>query len=60
MKTLAALYSDDPGSKEKAGQYDLNRNEKQWDPAFLAKAFSLKEGHLVPSNRNLDTTSFKW
>jgi peptidyl-prolyl cis-trans isomerase SurA len=46
MKTLAALYSDDPGSKDKAGQYDLNRNEKQWDPVFLAKAFSLKEGQI--------------
>jgi peptidyl-prolyl cis-trans isomerase SurA len=46
MKTLAALYSDDPGSKEKAGQYEINRNEKQWDPAFMAKAFSLKEGQI--------------
>ena len=47
MKTLAALYSDDPGSKDKAGQYDLNRNEKQWDPVFMAKAFSLKEGQIT-------------
>ena len=47
MKTLAALYSDDPGSKDKAGQYDLNRNEKQWDPIFMAKAFSLKEGQIT-------------
>jgi len=46
MKTLAALYSDDPGSKDKAGQYEINRNEKQWDPTFLAKAFSLKEGQI--------------
>lgn len=46
MKTLAALYSDDPGSKEKAGEYNINRNEKQWDPTFLAKAFSLKEGQI--------------
>jgi peptidyl-prolyl cis-trans isomerase SurA len=46
MKTLAALYSDDPGSKENAGQYEINRNEKQWDPAFMAKAFSLKEGQI--------------
>ncbi|MEO6550782.1 MAG: peptidylprolyl isomerase [Ferruginibacter sp.] len=46
MKTLAALYSDDPGSKEKAGEYELNRNEKQWDPVFIAKAFSLKEGQI--------------
>ena len=46
MKTLAALYSDDPGSKDKAGEYNINRNEKQWDPSFLAKAFSLKEGQV--------------
>jgi peptidyl-prolyl cis-trans isomerase SurA len=46
MKTLAALYSDDPGSKDKAGEYNINRNEKQWDPTFLAKAFSLKEGQI--------------
>lgn len=46
MKTLAALYSDDPGSKENAGQYEINRNEKQWDPVFMSKAFSLKEGQI--------------
>ncbi len=46
FKTLAALYSDDPGSKDKGGQYDINRNEKQWDPIFLSKAFSLKEGQI--------------
>lgn len=46
MRTLAGLYSDDPGSKDKAGQYEINRNEKQWDPTFIAKAFSLKEGQV--------------
>lgn len=46
--TLAALYSEDPGSKDKCGQYEINRNEKQWDPAFIAKAFSLKaEGQVT-------------
>jgi peptidyl-prolyl cis-trans isomerase SurA len=44
--TLASIYSEDPGSKEKCGRYELNRNEKQWDPTFLAKAFSLKEGQV--------------
>ena len=44
--TLAALYSEDPGSKDKCGKYELNRNEKQWDAAFLQKAFSLKEGQV--------------
>jgi peptidyl-prolyl cis-trans isomerase SurA len=48
MKTLAAMYSEDPGSKDKAGEYEINRNEKQWDPVFMAKAFSLKEGQISP------------
>jgi len=46
FETLAALYTDDPGSKESGGKYDVNRNEKQWDPIFLSKAFSLKEGQV--------------
>jgi len=46
FETLASLYTDDPGSKETGGRYDVNRNEKQWDPIFLAKAFSLKEGQV--------------
>ncbi len=46
FKTMASLYSDDPGSKDKGGQYEVNRTEKQWDPVFLAKAFSLKEGQV--------------
>ncbi len=46
FKTLASLYTDDPGSKETGGKYDINRNEKQWDPIFLAKAFSLKDGQI--------------
>ncbi len=46
FEVLASLYTDDPGSKETGGKYDINRNEKQWDPAFLAKAFSLKDGQI--------------
>lgn len=46
FEMLASLYTDDPGSKETGGKYDINRNEKTWDPAFLAKAFSLKEGQV--------------
>jgi peptidyl-prolyl cis-trans isomerase SurA len=46
FRSLAAIYSDDPGSKDNAGEYEINRNEKQWDPTFLAKAFSLKEGQI--------------
>jgi peptidyl-prolyl cis-trans isomerase SurA len=46
FETLASIYSKDPGSKDKGGEYQINRNEKQWDPTFLAKAFSLKEGQI--------------
>lgn len=46
FETLASLYTDDPGSKETGGKYDINKNEKTWDPIFLAKAFTLKEGQV--------------
>ena len=46
FETLASLFSDDPGSKDNGGLYEINRNEKQWDPVFLAKAFSLKDGQI--------------
>lgn len=46
FEVLASLYTDDPGSKETGGRYDINRNEKQWDPIFLSKAFSLKDGQI--------------
>ena len=41
-----APYTDDPGSKDNGGRYEINRNEKTWDPVFLAKAFSLKDGQI--------------
>ncbi|HXL56018.1 MAG TPA: peptidylprolyl isomerase, partial [Chitinophagaceae bacterium] len=43
---LAKLYSEDPGSKENGGQYSINRNDKSWDPTFIAAAFKLKEGQI--------------
>ena len=46
FETLASLYTDDPGSKQTGGKYDINKNEKTWDPVFLGKAFSLKEGQV--------------
>jgi len=42
----AAKKSDDPGSRDRCGQYQINRNEKTWDPIFLATAFRLKEGEI--------------
>ena len=45
---LARQYTEDPGSKETGGQYNLNRNDKIWDPTFLSAAFKLKEGQVSP------------
>jgi peptidyl-prolyl cis-trans isomerase SurA len=44
--SMASLYSDDPGSKERGGQYEVNRNQKDLDPLWLAKVFTLKEGQV--------------
>lgn len=46
FEVLASLFTDDPGSKNNGGLYEINRNEKQWDPVFLSKAFSLKDGQI--------------
>lgn len=48
FEQLAKNFSEDPAVKENAGQYTLNRNDKFWDPAFLAGAFRLKEGQISP------------
>ena len=46
FKSLASLYTQDPGSKETGGQYDISRNSKELDPVWLSKAFTLKEGQI--------------
>lgn len=43
---LAKKVSEDPGSKDRGGQYQINRNEKTWDPVFMSTAFRLKEGEI--------------
>ncbi len=48
FEQLAKRYSEDPGSKERGGQYQVNRNDKTWDPNFLAACFRLKnEGDVI-------------
>jgi peptidyl-prolyl cis-trans isomerase SurA len=46
FEQMAKLHSEDPGSKDRGGQYELNRKDKSWDPAFMAAAFRLKEGEI--------------
>ena len=45
---LAQRYSEDPGSKDRGGQYQVNRADKTWDPNFLAACFRIKnEGDMI-------------
>jgi len=46
FEQLAKLYSQDPGSKDRGGEYEINRQDKSWDPSFLAAAFRLKDGDV--------------
>ncbi len=44
--SAASAVTDDPGSKETGGQYDVNRYSKELDPVWLGKAFTLKPGQI--------------
>ncbi|MBC7866019.1 MAG: peptidylprolyl isomerase [Gloeobacteraceae cyanobacterium ES-bin-316] len=46
FRNMADLYSEDPGVKQNHGQYEVNRNSKDWDGIWLSKAFTLKEGQI--------------
>lgn len=48
FEQLARRYSDDPGSKDRGGQYEFQRGDKTVDPTFLAAAFRLKDGEMSP------------
>lgn len=48
FENFARLYSEDPGSKANGGRYEINKNEKQWDPDFKNAAFRLKDGQVSP------------
>jgi len=51
---VARLYSEDPGSKDKGGLYEVDRNEKNWDPDFIRAAFP------PLSKPNLVTILYRW
>lgn len=45
---LAKRYSEDPGSKDRGGEYQVNRSDKTWDPNFLSACFRIKnEGDMI-------------
>lgn len=43
---LANLYTEDGGSKDRGGMYEINRTQRDLDPVWLSKAFTLKEGQI--------------
>jgi peptidyl-prolyl cis-trans isomerase SurA len=46
FEQLVKLYSEDPGSRDNGGQYNINRLTKEFDPTFTAAAFRLKDGQI--------------
>lgn len=46
FQSVASIYTQDPGSKETGGYYEVNRYSKELDPVWLGKAFTLKEGQV--------------
>jgi peptidyl-prolyl cis-trans isomerase SurA len=47
FKKSAQINSEEPGAPERFGQMEVNRNQKDIDPTFLSKAFTLKEGQIT-------------
>ncbi len=43
---LCGEVSDEPGANERFGKMEINRNQKDIDPTFMAKAFTLKAGQI--------------
>ena len=48
FEQIAKRISQDPGSKDRGGEYQINRKDKNWDPSFMAAAFRLKDGEISP------------
>lgn len=46
FEALAKINSDDPGTAKNGGLFDLNRNDRNVDATFKAKAFGLKDGQI--------------
>jgi peptidyl-prolyl cis-trans isomerase SurA len=48
FEQLAKRYTDGEDEQTKGRQFQINRTEKTWDPAFLLAAFRLKDGEISP------------
>jgi peptidyl-prolyl cis-trans isomerase SurA len=45
---MAKRFSEDPGTKDRGGIFQLNRNDKNVDPVFLSTSFRLKVDSVSP------------
>lgn len=46
FEQVAKRFTHDLGSKDRGGQYQLNRNQSGWDPAFMTAVFRLRVGEI--------------
>jgi peptidyl-prolyl cis-trans isomerase SurA len=46
---MAKRFSEDPGTKDRGGIFQLNRNDKNVDPVFLSTSFRLKIDSISPA-----------
>lgn len=46
FEQLARDYSWHAASKQNGGHFQLNRNDRSWDPTFISAVFRLKEGEI--------------
>jgi peptidyl-prolyl cis-trans isomerase SurA len=54
FEALAKKVSEDPGSRERGGSYEITRGDKTMDPVFVSTCFRLKSGEIslpVKSNK---------
>jgi peptidyl-prolyl cis-trans isomerase SurA len=48
FEQLAKRFTDGEDEQTRGRQFQINRSEKTWDPAFLSAAFRLKDGEISP------------
>jgi peptidyl-prolyl cis-trans isomerase SurA len=48
FEQLAKRYTDGEDEQTRGRQFQINRNEKTWDPSFVAATFRLKDGEISP------------
>ncbi len=48
FEDLAKVYDQYPDSRDHAGQYNVNKNDEQWDPTWFTAIWKLRDGQISP------------